>query len=325
VPYGHRDDRTRDGSGPEIGIELAKGWIPVRGRKCCRAAGGTVRLLTELDEKALLFERFDVETRLFITVIQPPWTWRSKTTWSSTPRGGQMLLRGISRAAVFDRRSSRGSCVMKKMTAQESVDVRTTAEMVRRSDQEKYGRIRYLYDVNWGDPALYDLVLNTEKLSVDAGVGAMAGLVRGLVTTEESLQQVRDRALGSRVRAALAAHPDTRKYRLSVEADRGLIRLEGDRRPGAGWRGGAHRAGRHRREGPASRGAANPTLRRLMGHQALPRRNAPCWCGGDRPTGPDHPARISLRERFPVAAWASARGRTARTGCGTGIRARAPR
>ena len=47
------------------------------------------------------------------------------------------------------------------------------------------------------------------------------------MTTEESLQQVRDRALGSRVRAALAAHPDTRKYRLSVEADRGVIRLEG--------------------------------------------------------------------------------------------------
>jgi hypothetical protein len=99
--------------------------------------------------------------------------------------------------------------------------------MVRRSDQEKHGRIRYLYDVNWGDAALYDMVLNTEKLSVEAGVGAIAGLVRGLVATEESLQQVRDRALSSRVRAALAAHPDTRKYRLSVEADRGLIRLEG--------------------------------------------------------------------------------------------------
>jgi len=41
--------------------------------------------------------------------------------------------------------------------------------MVRHSDQEKHGRIRYLYDVDWGDPALYDLVLNTEKLSVDAG------------------------------------------------------------------------------------------------------------------------------------------------------------
>jgi osmotically-inducible protein OsmY len=62
---------------------------------------------------------------------------------------------------------------------------------------------------------------------VDAGVEVLAGLVRTLVTTEESRQQVRDRALASRVRTALAAHPDTRKYRLTVESDRGVIRLEG--------------------------------------------------------------------------------------------------
>ena len=143
-----------------------------------------------------------------------------------------MLLRGISHAlrvfviAPFELRVKR---VMKKMAgqAQEGVDVRTTVEMVRHSDQEKHGRIRYLYDVDWGDPALYDLVLNTEKLTVDAGVEVIAGLVRSLATTAESRQQVRDRALASRVRAALAAHPDTRKYRLTVDSDRGVIRLEG--------------------------------------------------------------------------------------------------
>jgi cytidylate kinase len=99
-----------------------------------------------------------------------------------------MLLRGISHVlavfviAPFELRVKR---VMKKMSgqAQEGVDVRTTVEMVRRSDQEKHGRIRYLYDVDWGDPALYDLVLNTEKLTVDAGVEAIAGLVRSLTVT----------------------------------------------------------------------------------------------------------------------------------------------
>jgi osmotically-inducible protein OsmY len=62
---------------------------------------------------------------------------------------------------------------------------------------------------------------------VDAGVEAIAGLVRSLTATPESRQQVRDRALASRVRAALAAHPDTRKYRLTVDAEKGVIRLEG--------------------------------------------------------------------------------------------------
>jgi cytidylate kinase len=190
--------------------------------------------LTELDEKKpSLFERFDVETRQYITVLQSALLDAAEQdNVVINSRGGQMLLRGISHVlrvfviAPFELRVKR---VMKKMSgqAQEGVDVRTTVEMVRRSDQEKHGRIRYLYDVDWGDPALYDLVLNTEKLSVDAGVESIAGLVRSLTVTAESRQQVRDRALASRVRAALAAHPDTRKYRLTVESERGIIRLEG--------------------------------------------------------------------------------------------------
>lgn len=225
--------------GPEIGIELAKrlGFRYVDREMLSEAAqryGVGEDKLTELDEKKpSLFERFDVETRQYITVLQSALLdTAEQDSVVINSRGGQMLLRGISHVlrvfviAPFELRVKR---VMKKMAgpAQESVDVRTTAEMVRRSDQEKHGRIRYLYDVNWGDPALYDLVLNTEKVTVDAAVGALAGLVRSLVVTEESLQQVRDRALSSRVRAALAAHPDTRKFRLTVEADRGLIRLEG--------------------------------------------------------------------------------------------------
>ncbi len=225
--------------GPEIGIELAKrlGWRYVDRDMLSEAAqryGVGEDKLTELDEKKpSLFERFDVETRQYITVIQSALLDAAEQdNVVINSRGGQMLLRGISHVlrvfviAPFELRVKR---VMRKMSgqAQEGVDVRTTVEMVRRSDQEKHGRIRYLYDVDWGDPALYDLVLNTEKLSVDAGVESIAGLVRSLTVTPESRQQVRDRALGSRVRAALAAHPDTRKYRLTVESERGIIRLEG--------------------------------------------------------------------------------------------------
>jgi cytidylate kinase len=225
--------------GPEIGIELAKrlGWRYVDRDMLSEAAhryGVGEDKLTELDEKKpSLFERFDVETRQYITVIQSAvLDIAEKDNVVINSRGGQVLLRGISHAlrvfviAPFELRVKR---VMKKMAgqAQEGVDVRTTVEMVRHSDQEKHGRIRYLYNVDWSDPALYDLVLNTEKLSVEAGVEVLAGLVRTLVTTEESRQQVRDRALASRVRAALAAHSDTRKYRLTVDSDRGVIRLEG--------------------------------------------------------------------------------------------------
>jgi cytidylate kinase len=225
--------------GPEIGLELARrlGYRYMDRDMLSQAAlryGVGEDKLTELDEKKpSLFERFDVETRQYITVLQSALLDAAEEdNVVINSRGGQMLLRGISHGlrirviAPFELRVKR---VMNKLTgpAQESVDVRTTAEMVRRSDQEKHGRIRYLYDVDWGDPALYDLVVNTEKVSVEAAVEVIAGLVPSLVATEQSRQQVRDRALASRVRAALAAHVDTRKFRINVEADRGIIRLEG--------------------------------------------------------------------------------------------------
>lgn len=227
--------------GPEIGTAVAErlGYRYVDREMISQAAlkyGVVEEKLTQLDEtKPSLFERFDVETRQYITVLQSALLdVAEQDNVVINSRGGQILLRGIAHVlrvrviAPFDLRVKR---VIAKMAGQmaESVDVRTTAEMVRRSDQEKFGRMRYLYDVDWGDPALYDLVVNTEKLTVDAAVEVIAGLVRRpqLQASEESRQAVRDRALASRVRAALAAHPETRKYRINVEAERGVIRLEG--------------------------------------------------------------------------------------------------
>jgi cytidylate kinase len=226
--------------GPDIGMALAErlGYRYVDREMLSQAArqyGVTEDKLAKLDEtKPSLFERFDVETRQYLTVIQTGLLDVAEHDDAViNSRGGQVLLRGIAHAlrvrviAPFDVRVKR---VMKKMTGSgESVDLRSTTEMVRRSDNEKSGRIRYLYDVDWSDPALYDVVINTEKLSVEGAVELIVGLVRRpeLAATEASRQAVRDRALASRVRAALTAHPETRKYRINVEAERGVVQLEG--------------------------------------------------------------------------------------------------
>jgi len=227
--------------GPEIGIELAKrlGWRYVDREMLSEAAqryGVGEDKLTELDEKKpSLFERFDVETRQYITVLQSALLdVAEQDNVVLMGRGGQVLLRGITHVlrvrviAPFDMRVKR---VMRKLAGQmgESVDVRSTAELVRRNDHEKFGRMRYLYDVDWADPALYDVGINTEKLSTEAGVDLIIGLLHRpeLAATEASRQAVRDRALASRVRTALAAHPETRKYRINVESSQGVIQLEG--------------------------------------------------------------------------------------------------
>ena len=192
--------------------------------------------LSHLDEaKPGLFERFDAETRRYITVIQTAlYEFAEHDNVVLLGRGGQWLLRGIPHVlrvrvmAPFDLRVKR---MGRKLAGQmgEQTNSRTVQEMVRRDDGEKSGRMRYLYEVDIRDPAHYDVVINTDKLSIDGAVDVIAVLARRpeLATTPDGAQIVADRALASRVQVALATHPETRKYRTTVEAKDGVVTLEG--------------------------------------------------------------------------------------------------
>lgn len=192
--------------------------------------------LSHLDEsKPSLLERFDAETRRYITAIQTAlYEFAEQDNVVLMGRGGQWLLRGIPHVvrvrlmAPFELRVKR---LARKLAIQmgEQTHPRTVTDMVRRDDTEKMGRMRYLYEVDLRDPSLYDLVVNTERLSVDSAVDLIVGLSRRpeFATTPEGVQLVGDRALASRVQVALATHPETRKYRITVEAQAGVVTLEG--------------------------------------------------------------------------------------------------
>ena len=227
--------------GPEIGQRLAErlGYKYVDHELISDAAhryGLLEEKLSHLDEsKPSLFERFDAETRRYITVIQTAlYEFAEHDNVILMGRGGQWLLRGIPHVirlrviAPFDVRVKR---LGKKPWGQtgEQASQRTITDMVRRDDTEKIGRMRYLYEVDTRDAALYDLVINSEKLAIEAAVELVAGLARRpeLATTAPGAQLVADRALASRVQVALATHPETRKYRTTVEAKAGVVTLEG--------------------------------------------------------------------------------------------------
>jgi cytidylate kinase len=227
--------------GPEIGIALGQrlGYRYVDQELISEAArryGLLEEKLSHLDEtKPSLFERFDAETRRYITVIQTAlFEFAEADNVVLMGRGGQWLLRGIPHVlrvrvtASFELRVKR---LVKKMSEQmgEGANPRTVTDMVRRDDVEKSGRMRYLYEVDLRDPALYDVVINTEKLSTDAAVEVLSRLAQrpDLATTESARHLVADRALASRVQVALATSPETRRYRITVEARQGVVTLEG--------------------------------------------------------------------------------------------------
>ena len=227
--------------GPEIGQTLAErlSLHYVDQELISQAAlryGLLEEKLSNLDEaKPSLFERFDAETRRYITVLQTAlYEFAEKDRVVLMGRSGQWLLRGIPHVlrvrvmAPFDLRVKH---LGKRLSGQmgEHTNPRMVHDMARRDDTEKAGRMRYLYEVDVRDPALYDLVINTEKLSIDAAVELIAGVLQrpDMVTTPASQQLLADRALASRVQVALESNPETRRHRLTVEAKTGVVTLEG--------------------------------------------------------------------------------------------------
>ncbi len=227
--------------GPEIGMALAQrlGYRYVNQELLLDAArryGLAEEKLSHLDEsKPTFFERFDTETRHHITVLQTTCLEFAEDDNCVLMRGGgQWLLRGVPHVlrvrliAPFEHRVKQWIKRTTEMTG-ETPNQRAAADLVRRDDVEKSGRMRYLYEVDIADPTLYELVVNTEKMKYEALVAVIEGFVRrpDMATTDAGRQMVVSRALASRVQVALATHPETRRYRITVEAQAGVVTLEG--------------------------------------------------------------------------------------------------
>ena len=227
--------------GPEIGMALGQrlGFHYVDQElisDAVRRYGVAEEKLSHLDEtKPSLFERFDTETRYYITVLQTTLLeFAEADNVVLMGRGGQWLLRGIPHVlrvriiAPFEQRVRRWIKRTTELTG-ETPNQRAVVDLIRRDDGEKSGRMRYLYEVDLADPTLYEVVVNTEKLKCEAVVEMIERVASRpeMAITDGGRRVVASRALASRVQVALAIHPETRRYRISVEAEDGVVVLEG--------------------------------------------------------------------------------------------------
>jgi len=57
---------------------------------------------------------------------------------------------------------------IQRLMEEKKVDREIAEKMIRRSDQDKKGFLRFAFEEDWLNPNLYDLVLNTDKLTPDS-------------------------------------------------------------------------------------------------------------------------------------------------------------
>jgi len=100
---------------------------------------------------------------------------------------------------------------------------------IEKVDEGRQKWTQFLYGVDWGDPSLYDIVLNLEHIDIEEACHIIASIVieRQFEFTPECQQRMDDLALASRVRADLAINPSTADLELEVLAHQGAVSVKG--------------------------------------------------------------------------------------------------
>lgn len=100
---------------------------------------------------------------------------------------------------------------------------------IQKMDEQRRRWTSYLYGVNWGDPELYDLVINLEQMTIETACHIVSAAVhrRCFELTPACRRALADLALASKVRAVLAISPSTEGLELEATASDGVVTLTG--------------------------------------------------------------------------------------------------
>ena len=100
---------------------------------------------------------------------------------------------------------------------------------IGKMDQDRRRWTQFLYGVDWGDPALYDLVINLERIGTEQACSLVTSMIGRpeFEFSPERQAEMNDLALASRARAELAMNPFTSNLEVDVEARGGAVVIRG--------------------------------------------------------------------------------------------------
>ena len=92
-------------------------------------------------------------------------------------------------------------------------------------DEDRRRWVRTLYNVDWEDPSLYDITINSLNMTVDNSASALVSVAQlpDFKETPASLQAVKDTLLAARCRLAIGGDERTREVNATVKADHGNV------------------------------------------------------------------------------------------------------
>lgn len=109
------------------------------------------------------------------------------------------------------------------------LDADAALAYIHQMDQDREKWTHYLYGVSWGDPSLYDIVLNLESLDIRQACEIIVTTARQecFAETVASRAAMNDLLVASRVRAKLAVTDSTHELEVEVVSHDGAVSING--------------------------------------------------------------------------------------------------
>jgi cytidylate kinase len=116
-----------------------------------------------------------------------------------------------------------------RVEQQQGLTREAALDLVRHTDHQRATRVKFLYRVNVDDHLLYDVVLNTERLTADEGARLIQEMLREprFLPTPASRRQLIDLSIVTRAKASFMASPVIDPQRVAVTANGGCASLSG--------------------------------------------------------------------------------------------------
>lgn len=194
-------------------------------------------LLHITQEKPTLWERFAATTRHYqVSVEAIVFELAARDNVILLGRGAVFILQKVPHVLRVRITAPEGVRA-ERVAHQQRLTPDAALSLVRQTDRERAARIRFLYHVDWDDPLLYDLVVNTDRLPVPRAVRLVQDvLAEGrFQPSPDARRELTDLSLVAQGRAALLANPGLRHLQLFLSCKdgqmyvSGMVQQEGER------------------------------------------------------------------------------------------------
>ena len=220
----------------EIALQLATDCnLAVMRHEVLENVAGKMHVPTSLisrlrEGKAGLVERLTTDpARVAVYTAEEVFVLAAKGNVVLRGWGATCLLRSVPHVVTVRVTRSMGKRVAWLMEQLGTDDAGFAETEIRRSDNAHAAKIHAQFGVTWGDPLIYDLVINTERVSVESAAAQIRQLAERpeFQETAASRAMLVDLALAAQVRAALKDNLPTTEVNIDIQGRSGQVVLRG--------------------------------------------------------------------------------------------------